>query len=524
MTTDFRAASAYDTSGLPIDRASATSGRRQEDPQVFSTTGVTQDQLHAMWSACSEIASEPDTRSAYQHLSERLSKIIAAPAVVFRRDVSPWRLVGRAAVNRDADAGPSTPAASAALEPLVPVSDARYLPITGPDNTQWTPVPLDEALPSQALLLLPGDWHQGPTAPWLPRFARTISLALRLVSARQSARRSDGLLAEAHAFARKLGQITGDRALHQFIIDETAKAAGARLGGLAVYEPKEAAITVSATYGYPSEAVGHVRIVPGAGIVGGVFSSRKPLLVRDTTRVPGLTGRSRRYQTASFMAIPIVAGEDTLGVITLADRTDGRPFTRDDLAAARVIVAVASLALVRQQLQKLTDELTHTAARDSLTAMFNRGYLHTRLEAELERSRRTGLPIAVLMLDLDTFKPINDQLGHPTGDAVLRKAAEIIRRSVRASDVVTRYGGDEFAVIVPENAVSAHQTAERIRHRIEAFRWDTLGVPQSLHVTVSIGLALSEVGEGPDSVIGRADQQLYQAKARGRNCVSPSES
>ena len=348
-------------------------------------------------------------------------------------------------------------------------------------------------------------------------------MALRLASSRQTARRGEALAAVAYSFARKLGQITGERLLHQFIVDAAAKSANAQLAGLSVYQAKEGAITVAATYGYPTEAVGHVRIVPGSGIIGGVFSSRKPLLVRDTTRVPGLTPRSQRYKTASFMAIPIVSGGDTLGVVTLADRTDGRPFTRNDLAAARVITALSSLALVREQLTRLSDELAHTAAVDPLTAMFNRRYLHTRLESELERSRRSGLPVAVLMMDVDTFKGINDQLGHQTGDAVLRKVAEIVRRSVRASDVCTRYGGDEFAVIVPENAVSASQTAERIRHRIEAFRWDLLGIPQTLHVTVSLGVAIGEVGETSDALIGRADQHLYQAKARGRNCVFPSD-
>jgi diguanylate cyclase (GGDEF)-like protein len=155
--------------------------------------------------------------------------------------------------------------------------------------------------------------------------------------------------------------------------------------------------------------------------------------------------------------------------------------------------------------------------------MFNRRYLHTRLEAELERSRRSGMPVALLMLDVDTFKGINDQLGHQSGDAVLRKVSEIIRRSVRASDVCTRYGGDEFSIIVPENALSAAQTAERIRHRVEAFRWDSLGIPQTLHVTVSIGACVGEIGEGSDAIIGRADQNLYQAKARGRNCVFPAD-
>ena len=485
---------------------------------MFSTEDLQNDHLQAMWHACSEMSAQPDVTRACRFLTKRLSEILAAPTAVFRREVLPWRMVA----NSDAAAFGQMPS-PAVINRLVVSSDTSYIAAEEGVEERWTPVPLDEELPSQSLLLLPGDWRRGRVAAWLPRFSKTASLALQLVSIRQKAERQAALAAMLYGFSRKLAQIAGARALHQFIVDEIARATRARLGSVAVYEPREAAIAVTATHGYPSEAVGHVRIVPGTGIVGGVFSSRKPLLIRDTTRVPGLTGRSRRYQTASFMALPIVAGDDALGVVTLADRADGRAFNREDLATARVIIAVASVALTRQQLANQVEELSHTAARDSMTGLFNRGYLESRLEAELERGRRAGTSIALLMLDLDTFKSINDQLGHLTGDAVLRKAAELIRRSVRASDVVTRYGGDEFAVIVPESAATAVQTAERIRHRIEAFRWDTLGIPQPLHVTTSVGLAISEPGESAESVVGRADQQLYEAKARGRNCVVPAE-
>jgi diguanylate cyclase (GGDEF)-like protein len=113
---------------------------------------------------------------------------------------------------------------------------------------------------------------------------------------------------------------------------------------------------------------------------------------------------------------------------------------------------------------------------------------------------------------------------------VLRKVAEIVRRSVRASDVCVRYGGDEFAVIIPdhgaggrgEDAGAARYTAERIRSRVEAFRWEGLGLPANLAVTVSIGVAMAEPGEAADSLIGRADQRLYAAKTSGRNRVFPT--
>jgi diguanylate cyclase (GGDEF)-like protein len=492
-----------------------------QESQVFSTGGVTDEQLHAMWYACSEISSQPDPQEACRRLSERLSQIIQAPAAVFRRDVSPWKLV--AGSQPDLEGPFAADSIAAELDRLVAVPDVGQLPAGLRGEARWTPVPLEDEPSSQSMLVLPGDWRSGPAAQWLPRFARTASMALRLAATRQAARKGEGLAAVAYSFARRLGQISGDRALHQFIVDAAARTANARLAGLSVYHAKEGAITVAATYGYSSESVGHVRIVPGSGIIGGVFSSKKPLLVRDTSRVPGLTPHSQRYQTPSFMAIPIVAGDDALGVVTLADRSDGHPFTRNDLAAARVITSLSSLALVREQLSRLTNELAHTAAIDPLTGMFNRRYLYTRLEAELERSRRTGMPVALLMLDVDTFKSINDQMGHQTGDAVLRKVGEIIRRSVRASDVCTRYGGDEFSIIVSENAISAAQTAERIRHRIAAFRWESIGLPERFPVTLSIGVSIAEVGEASEALIGRADQYMYRAKATGRNCVFSAE-
>ena len=406
------------------------------------------------------------------------------------------------------------------LDQVLPFFEGGYRTIETAGRSAWTAIPLDEDLPSQCLLLLPGDWTTGQPAEWLPRFASTASIAIRLAAARQVSRSNELLAATAHAFARKLTQLSGDRTLHQCIVDTAAQMSDARLASLSMYQPDEGALAVAATYGYPAESVGHVRIVPGSGIIGGVFSSKKPLLVRDTARVPGLTPRSRRYQTGSFMAVPILANDSALGVVTLADRRDGRPFTRNNLTAVRVISTLSSLALVREQLTRRSDELARAAAIDPLSGMFNRRYLYTRLNAELERSRRTGTLPALMLLDIDLFKHINDSLGHQAGDAVLRKVSEIVRRSVRASDVGTRYGGDEFCVIVPENANNAPQTAERIRQRIESFRWEALGLTQSLHVTVSVGVCIAEPGESADALIGRADQSLYEAKARGRNCVA----
>jgi len=482
---------------------------------LSATLSVTHEQIQAMWQACRGVWTEPDARQASRRLAERLSNILQAPALVFRRDVSPWKLMG-----------PSTAATTqlaaahlAELDRALPFFEGKEKRISNLGGSSWTAVPLDEDLPAQSVLLLPGEWESGPHADWLPRFAATASLAIRLAGSRGTARDHELLAATSYTFARKLTQLGGSPKLHQCIVDTVAQTTDARLAGLSMYVPEDGMLAIAATHGYPAESVGHVRIAPGNGIIGGVFASKRPLLVRDTARVPGLTPRSRRYRTGSFMAVPIVANGEALGVVTLADRTDGRPFDRSHLAAVRVISTLSSLALVREQLTKRSDELARAAAVDSLTGMFNRRYLQTRLSSELERSRRIGALPALMMIDVDLFKPINDSLGHQAGDTVLRKVAEIVRRSIRASDVATRYGGDEFCVLVIDNSVTAPLTAERIRQRIEAFGWESLGLGPLLPVTVSIGVGIAQPGESPERLIGRADQNLYEAKGHGRNCV-----
>jgi two-component system cell cycle response regulator len=223
------------------------------------------------------------------------------------------------------------------------------------------------------------------------------------------------------------------------------------------------------------------------------------------------------------MAVPLLAGPDGVGVITLADRAGGAPFDRADLAAVRMIAAPAALALSRQRLMQQTEELAHLAAIDPLTGLFNRRYLQTRLAGELERARRVEADVAVMMVDVDRFKTINDTYGHGVGDLILQHVSDILRRSVRLSDVCTRYGGDEFAIVVPESAHTAPQSAERIRQRIEAYLWRTVAPAVEMQITVSVGVAIAERGEGADDLIGRADRYLYQAKADGRNCVRPAE-
>jgi diguanylate cyclase (GGDEF)-like protein len=265
--------------------------------------------------------------------------------------------------------------------------------------------------------------------------------------------------------------------------------------------------------------VEHTRITPGEGVIGSVFQSGVALCVPDVRAHDDLSRNRPRYRSSSFVAVPVRAGERILGVISATDREDDRPFTRDDVSSLRALAAPVALALSRELAVSEAEQYAHAAAIDPLSGLFNRRYLHVRLEEELERARRHQITLALLMIDLDDFKMVNDKFGHLAGDVVIKDVAVILRRTVRMFDVCTRYGGEEFAILMPNSgAQSAATVAERIRRRIESYRFSEPALA-SLSVTASIGLAVSTSQLLPRDLIERADQALYQAKTLGKNRV-----
>jgi diguanylate cyclase (GGDEF)-like protein len=219
------------------------------------------------------------------------------------------------------------------------------------------------------------------------------------------------------------------------------------------------------------------------------------------------------------MVLPIVAGNERLGVIALTDRHDARRFDARDFAAARVMVSSAASAFSRQRLHERLDKLTQLATVDPVTGLFNRRYLETRLEAEVERARRQGQDLALLLIDIDDFKRVNDTRGHLEGDRILRDVADLLRAGVRIFDVCARYGGEEFVIVMPAaSATVAQQVAERIRLRVErSFTND------SPAVTVSVGVGMLEHSHTADELVDVADHALIAAKKAGKNLVWTGE-
>ena len=263
--------------------------------------------------------------------------------------------------------------------------------------------------------------------------------------------------------------------------------------------------------GLPAPAV----VTPGLGVLGRVVSSGEGVRGRLRSGPAELEPVPGEPDSGQVLAVPVRSMGNVVGVVALYDRIDGRAFESADEDALRTLAGQASIAVDNVHLHHEAQRLSTT---DPLTGLWNFRYLSMSLAREIERSTRFDRPLAVLMLDLDHFKAVNDSHGHARGDSVLRELAHRVQEQIREVDTFARYGGEEFVVVLPETSVEgAAQLAERIcvAVRREPFRQEN---EEPLDITVSIGgAAFPDHGSTPATLMRSADKALYTAKGDGRD-------
>jgi len=248
----------------------------------------------------------------------------------------------------------------------------------------------------------------------------------------------------------------------------------------------------------------------GKGLWQRALAARKTLIENDAKAVPDL---GLCAETGSSMCIPLVSFGQTLGVLVL-DSARAGAFNVND---TQPLESVADICATAIQNAHYVERVKQLAYLDGLTGIFNRRFFELRIVEEMERARRYGSGLAVLMVDIDQFKRLNDEFGHLLGDEVLRQVSSIFHQHLRKIDVLCRYGGEEFAILLSQtNAVHALGVAEKLRKAVEA--WQFPGVPRP--VTISAGTAnYPEHGSTRDELVKAADAGLYAAKQAGRNQV-----
>jgi diguanylate cyclase (GGDEF)-like protein len=309
---------------------------------------------------------------------------------------------------------------------------------------------------------------------------------------------------------------------YRSIIVNTQQLLQAERASLFILDHGTNELVLKAAAGLPVQVNAVSRIRPGEGIAGEVLQTGKPLLVEDTERV-GLkpAGPERLYLSRSFISYPLSIGGRKIGVLNLTERSGDSNYNRVDLSLLDIIAPQLALALERAEWQERATEFQLMSITDPLTSLPNRRYLEERLTEELNRSRRYDYAMSFLMIDIDDFKTYNDLNGHQAGDLALQITAHCLKAALRSADVASRYGGEEFSILLPQTSASeAAVIAERMCERVAGTNYPHGRSQPRGQVTISIGISsFSGTINTPERIIAVADRALYNAKSKGKNRI-----
>ena len=309
------------------------------------------------------------------------------------------------------------------------------------------------------------------------------------------------------------------RKVIELVVERIRQLISSEAWSLMMVDEERQELVFEAALGAKARDVAAFRLKIGEGVAGWVAQTGKPAIVNDAARDPRFSTRvdtRTQFETRSILCAPLVSRGRTIGVLEIINKRGGR-FTRHDLSLVLSLVEPCAIAIENAILFQRTEQLTIT---DDLTRLFNSRYLNLYLGREIKRCKRHGIPLSVIFLDLDGFKGINDQYGHLAGSGTLTEVGTILAQGVRESDILARYGGDEFVVVLPETPASgALVIAERLRRAVEEHRFLE---PQGIAARISASFGISTYPDhalSPEGLIQKADQAMYRVKEREKNGI-----
>jgi diguanylate cyclase (GGDEF)-like protein len=305
---------------------------------------------------------------------------------------------------------------------------------------------------------------------------------------------------------------------YKSIVARSADLLRAERSSLLLFDESSNQLTMTAARGIPTHLSEVAPMAMGEGIAGVVLRENRPLVA--TVDELGRTSiAERHYKTKSFISYPLSIGARRFGVLNLADKIGGGTYDLHDLSVIDLVAPQIALAIERASWQQRANQFQLMSITDPLTGLHNRRYLEARLTEELSRSKRYNYPLSFMMIDIDDFKLYNDLNGHQAGDRALEITAQCLHAALRKVDVASRYGGEEFSILLPQTSLEeAGVIADRVRRKIMTTKFPH-GMTQPLEaVTVSIGLStFSPALDSAEAIVRAADRALYHAKSHGKN-------
>jgi two-component system cell cycle response regulator len=437
------------------------------------------------------------------------------------------------------------------LDILMPDADGCQLleRIKGDERWRDLPVLMLSAQPPEeasvrSLGLGAADFIRKPYRPkeLLARVQAQLRMGALLRSTRAALLRTEEQLhrAQQDADSRRklvdiLHEVTGDLSvseLFHLLVRRAARALSVSHCSVVLARPGESHANVVAAFENPGLQQLTVQLDRYPELKA-ALDSGQPVLVEDLDTHPLYEGVRQVWgiegievPIRSVIALPFSIDRGQYGVFLVRRTRDQERFGPADLEFAQAVITAAVAVIQRAQMVESTmadnARLEQLAQTDPLTQLLNRRALTERITAEMERALRYDSTMALLMIDLDHFKRVNDTYGHLVGDDVLRDVGQLLSDTIRTSDIVARYGGEEFLVLLPEtDDAGAESFAERIRFAVEQHLFASVSLPEPLHLTASVGVAVYPAAriESVEDLFARADAALYRAKADGRNRV-----